>query len=115
MNEHFTYLALELAWALPPIALQWLVGWRSLWERRTLWCLAIIIPTCYLSLADSTALGLVWTINPARSLGLCAGNVPIEEVAFFMLTNTLVVQSILLGSRTSQPFMGQNNRQRHIS
>ncbi len=96
MPERFTYLALELGWALPPIILQWVVGWKFLQRQRRVWLLAILIPTLYLSLADSTALGLVWTISPAQSLGIVVGNVPLEEIVFFLLTNTLVAQSILL-------------------
>ncbi len=96
MPEPFTYLTLVLGWALPPILLQWLVGWRFLRLQRRAWLLGIVIPTVYLSLADSTALGVVWTIHPAKSLGIYFSNVPLEEVLFFLLTNTLVVQSVIL-------------------
>ncbi len=98
MPERFTYLALELGWALPPILLQWLVGWWLFKRQRRAWLLGILIPTIYLSLADSMALGIVWTISPSRSLGLLIGNVPVEEILFFLLTNTLVVQSVILAS-----------------
>ncbi len=96
MTERLTYLALEIGWALPPILLQWLVGWQFLQRQRRAWLLGILIPTIYLSLADSTALGVVWTISPARSLGLLVGNVPVEEILFFLLTNTLIVQTVVL-------------------
>ncbi len=106
MLEQWTYLALELGWALPPIVLQWIVGWRYLRRQSRAWILAILIPTIYLSLADSTALRTVWTISPAHSLGVMVGNVPIEEIVFFLITNTLVVQSILL-ARHSQEMVRQ--------
>lgn len=96
MAESFTYLVLELGWALPPIFLQWIVGWRFLKQQRRAWLGSIFGLTLYLSLADSTALGVVWTIAPAKSLGIRFGNVPLEEVLFFLLTNTLVVQSVIL-------------------
>ncbi len=96
MAERLTYLALEVGWALPPIFLQWLVGWQFLQRQRRAWLLGILIPTIYLSLADSTALGVVWTISPGQSLGLRVGNVPVEEILFFLLTNTLIVQSVVL-------------------
>jgi lycopene cyclase domain-containing protein len=102
MPEQFTYLALELGWALPPIILQWLVGWRCLMRERRAWLLGILLTTAYLVAADSTALGVVWTIAPAKSLGIFIGNVPLEEVVFFLLTNTLVVQSIVLASQTRE-------------
>lgn len=110
MPERLTYIALELGWALPPIILQWLVGWRLLQRERRAWLLGILIPTVYLALADSTALGVVWTINPAKSLGIFAGNVPVEEVVFFFLTNTLIVQSVILASKYR--LLVQNWRQR---
>ncbi len=107
MPEHLTYLVLEVGWAIPPIVLQWLAGWRLLARQARAWLLGIVISTLYLSFADSTALGVVWTIQPAKSLGLYIGNVPIEEVLFFLLTNTLVVQTVLLafhwGTRHSRP------------
>jgi lycopene cyclase domain-containing protein len=96
MPEPYTYLVLELGWALPPIFLQWFVGWQFLWRQRRAWGLAILLLTVYLSLADSTALGTVWTIAPEKSLGRSIGNVPLEEIVFFLLTNTLVVQSVIL-------------------
>lgn len=99
MPERFTYLALELGWALPPIILQWLVGWRYLWRQRRAWLLSTFVMTFYLALADSTALGIVWTINPAKSLGILVGNVPLEELVFFFLTNMLVVQSVILAAQ----------------
>lgn len=96
MDERLTYLALEVGWALPPILLQWVAGWRFLYRHRWAWFLSIAATTLFLSLADSTALGVVWTIAPGKSLGLLVGNVPVEEIVFFLVTNTLVVQSILL-------------------
>ncbi len=111
MLEQWTYLALELGWALPPIILQWLVGWRYLRREWRVWLPAILIPTVYLSLADSTALGTVWTISPAHSLGVTVGHVPIEEIVFFLITNTLVVQSILL-ARHSREIIAQFRRWR---
>ncbi len=96
MDERLTYFALLLGWALPPIFLQWLAGWKWLNAHRRVWLLGILIPTVWLVAADSTALGVVWTIAPNKSTGIFFGNVPIEEVVFFTLTNMLVVQSFLL-------------------
>ncbi len=100
MSEHLEYLALELGWALPPIVLQWLVGWPFLQRQRRSWLLGVLIPTVYFAFADSISLGIVWTINPAKSLGLLVGNVPLEEIVFFLLTDTVVVQSIILAAQS---------------
>ncbi len=110
MPERFTYLALELGWALPPIIVQWLAGWPFLKQHRRAWLLGILLPTVYLALADSTALGVVWTISPNKSLGFLIGNVPLEEIVFFLLTNTLVVQSIILARHANELRSGWSRR-----
>ncbi len=66
------------------------------------WLLGILIPTLFLSLADSTALGVVWNINPEKSLGIHVGNVPLEEILFFLLTNALVAQTIILARHSGE-------------
>lgn len=93
-----TYLALELAWALPPIMLQLAVGGDILWQHRRLVFLGILPATLYLAAADALAIGAgTWTINPAQSLGILIGGVlPLEELLFFLLTNTLVVFALTL-------------------
>lgn len=96
MPEQLTYFTLLVTWALPPILLQWFAGWRWLKQHPRAWLLGILLPTFWLVLADSTALGIVWTIAPQKSSGIFLGNVPAEEILFFLLTNTLVTQSFLL-------------------
>lgn len=93
-----TYLALELGWALPPIALQLAFGLDILWRYRRLVLLTIIPTTLYLSAADALAIDLgTWTIDPAQSLGILIGGVlPIEEFIFFAITNILVTFGVTL-------------------
>ena len=92
-----TYLALELVWALPPIALQLAFGADILWRHRALVFWTIIPTTIYLSAADALAIGFgTWTIDPAQSLNIFLGVLPIEEFVFFLLTNTLVTFGVTL-------------------
>ncbi len=93
-----TYLALELVWALPPIALQLAFGADILWRHRHLVLLAIIPMTLYLSATDALAIGRgVWTIDPAQSLNIYLGGVlPLEEFLFFLLTTTLLTFGVVL-------------------
>ena len=93
-----TYLALELVWALPPIALQLAVGADILWHYRRLVLPALLIPTLYLSAMDLLAIHSgTWTINPQQSLGIALGGIlPVEEVIFFLLTNTLLAFGLVL-------------------
>jgi lycopene cyclase domain-containing protein len=93
-----TYLALELVWALPPISLQLAFGADILWHYRRLVLLAIIPTTLYLSFADTLAIRSgTWTIDPMQSLNIfLAGELPLEEFIFFLLTNTLVSFGMIL-------------------
>lgn len=101
-----TYLGLELVWALPPIVLQLIFGADILWHRRRLVLPAILVPALYLSAMDTIAIQAgTWTINPAQSTGVLLGGVlPVEELVFFLLTNTLIGFGItLVLSVESQP------------
>ncbi|MCC6456314.1 MAG: lycopene cyclase domain-containing protein [Caldilineaceae bacterium] len=97
-----TYLALELAWALPPILLQLIFGADILLRHRRLVLLTIIPVTLYLSLADTVAIaGGTWTIDPAQSLGMLLGGIlPVEEFVFFLLTTVLVTFGLVLSIAT---------------
>lgn len=94
-----TYLALELVWALPPIILQLYFGADILVRHWRLVLLTIVPMTLYLSAADTLAIAEgTWTIDPAQSLGLMlGGQLPIEELIFFMLTTVLVTLGLTLG------------------
>lgn len=93
------YLGLELVWALPPLLLQFYLGGDRLAAQRQLVLPAILIPTAYLAAADWIAIGSgTWTIDPAQSLNIfLASHLPLEEVVFFLLTNSLVVCGLVLG------------------
>jgi lycopene cyclase domain-containing protein len=97
-----TYLALELAWALPPVIVQLFFGADILLRHRRLVLLTILPMTLYLSLADTVAISAgTWTIDPAQSLGILLGGVlPIEEFVFFLLTTVLVSFGLILGMAT---------------
>lgn len=94
---HLTYLVFELVWGMPVLLLQWAVGRGTLWRLRRPIIIAILIPTAYLSIADGVAIASgIWTLHHNRITGLTVAGVPIEEVLFFLLTNTMIVQSIAL-------------------
>jgi lycopene beta-cyclase len=95
----FTYLFLILIWSMPVILLQWLLGADLLLKRWKVLVPGILFPTLYLTCVDSAALGSqTWTINPTQSLNFFIPiiNVPIEEGVFFLVTNTLIVQGLIL-------------------
>lgn len=97
MFGNLTYLVLELGWALPVLFVQWGVGWPELWHARRSWFLATTLPTCYLAAADRLALGDgIWRISERLSTGIALFGLPLEEALFFLLTNMMVVQALIL-------------------
>ncbi|MEX2237098.1 MAG: lycopene cyclase domain-containing protein [Dehalococcoidia bacterium] len=81
------------------IGLQWSFGRRELWARRHLWAAAILVPTLYLGIVDILAIeDGIWSINEDKTLPLRWGGFVFEEWVFFLATNTMVVQTILLVS-----------------
>jgi len=93
-----TYMALLLVWALPPLMLQVAFGADILWRYRRIVFLSIVPLTLYLITADALAISFgTWTIDPAQSFNIfIAGTLPIEEFAFFLMTNTLLTSGMVL-------------------
>lgn len=99
------YWGLILAWATPVIALQWFVGIATLWTMQRIWLLGVLVPTIYLWVADRIAIGAgIWQISPAYITGLQILGLPIEEATFFLLTNLLIVQGVLLFLMLKVPY-----------
>lgn len=92
------YLGLELGWFLLPIIMQILIGGDILWRNRRLLALSLLPPIIYLCATDALAIASgVWIISPQQTLGVLLGGVlPLEEVIFFTLTNTLIVFGMIL-------------------
>jgi putative membrane protein len=91
------YLALILVWALIPLMMQFGFGADILWGRRTLLTLAVLPATIYLWVVDAVAIsGGVWTISTFQTLGINFGQLPIEEMVFFLVTNMMISFGITL-------------------
>lgn len=96
-REGGRYLGLILVWAAPVLAGQWFYGGALFWRLRRLTLLAILIPTVYLWAVDRLALAQgIWRISASDTLGWSLFDLPIEEAVFFLLTNVMVVQGLLL-------------------
>jgi lycopene cyclase domain-containing protein len=92
-----TYLALELAWALPPLALQLATGADILWRHRRLVAATLLPAVLYLCVSDALAIGHgTWTIAPGQSLAVFVAGLPLEEILFFALTSSLLVFGMVL-------------------
>ncbi len=94
----WTYLSITLFWALPAILPQLLFGADILWHYRRLVFWSTAVPGIYLSLMDIVALkATTWSISPTQTTGiLFFGILPLEEVAFFFITNTLITFGMTL-------------------
>jgi lycopene beta-cyclase len=91
------YLGLILVWAAPVLALQWpfIAGAVSAAPRS--FAAAVLVPTLYLWVADRIAIGSgIWSISAEYTTGLHLFGLPVEEAVFFLVTNLLVVQGVLL-------------------
>jgi lycopene cyclase domain-containing protein len=90
--EKWNYLGLICFWALPALLPQLLFGADLLWHYRKLVFWSIFVPGLYLSLTDIVALqATTWQISTSQTLGIrFLGILPLEEVVFFFITNTLI-------------------------
>lgn len=89
-----TYMRLILVWATPVLLMLWSLAYQFLLglPSSKTW-LPIWLPTLYLWIVDTLALRRgTWSIVSGTKLGIYIWpNLEIEEAAFFLLTNTLVV------------------------
>lgn len=96
-GERWTYFGLILAWASPVLALQWFYGGDHLWRIRRLFGASLISATVYLCVVDRIAIDWqIWSISPRYSTGWNLLGLPLEEALFFVVTNLLVLQGLLL-------------------
>ena len=95
--SHLAYLSYELWWALPVVAVQWIVAGRELWRWRRLLLVTVFLATAYLGACDAFALGHgIWRVDPARVVGLYAGPLPLEELVFYFVTNIMAAQGFVM-------------------
>lgn len=95
--ERGLYMGLILAWAAPVLAAQWAFAGPALVRAPGLYAAAVGVPTLYLWVADRIAIGAgIWSISPEYTTGLHLLGLPMEEALFFLVTNALVVQGVVL-------------------
>ena len=97
---HWLYLGLIVAWAFPVLAGMWWLGGHLIWARRRLVAWAVVPITLYLWVADRIAIGLgIWDITDATRTGWEILGLPVEEALFFLVTNLLVAQGLVMLER----------------
>jgi len=84
-------------WGAPILGFLWFLGGPVIWRTRRVVAVAILLPTGYLWIVDRVAIGLdLWSISSTYTTGLAVAGLPIEEMVFFLVTNTLVVFGLTL-------------------
>lgn len=95
--ESFTYLRLIVGWSVPVVAFQWLLGGDYFIQRWSSWAPSIVVSTIFFSVIDNIAItNGIWSITESTSTGVAISGLPIEEAFFFLITNVLVVQGLML-------------------
>jgi lycopene beta-cyclase len=94
----YSYLLILLGWALPVVALQWVVAWRSLWKSRRVILATFLLCGTFLSLADHFAIARgIWQIQESGIIGWrLQGHLPLEEALFFYLTVLMSAQGFVM-------------------
>lgn len=97
MGTQVTYLVLIAAFALPLIALEWLVGWRVLLLEWRPIVATLVMATAFLGLCDMAALhDGIWSIAPSKRLGIDDGSFVLEDWIFILATNLIIIQGVTL-------------------
>lgn len=93
----FNYLFHLFAWAGSFVLIQFIFGGRKIRDNSKLIIIPTLIMTAYFSLADSISIGNgIWSFDPEQTIGTKVGNVPLEEILFFFMTNLLVTEAMVL-------------------
>jgi len=93
----WTYLGLILVWACPVLIGQWIYGGDHLWRAGKVYRATAIASTAYLWVVDWIAIDWqIWHISPEFSSGWNLIGLPFEEAVFFLITNLLIIQGLLL-------------------
>lgn len=96
-NDSTFYLSLITTWALPILTLQLFFGFDHINTHFKTLVVASVPPTLYLCLADAFAIQeRIWSISETFTTGIKFGPLPLEEAVFFLITNLMVAQGLLL-------------------
>ncbi len=107
-SDEGLYLGLILAWASPVLLLMWLYGAAQFAALIRPLVVTLSIATLYLWIIDRIAIALsIWSIADRYSFDFYPLGLPVEEAVFFLVTNLLVVQGVVLflyGDRVTVPW-----------
>lgn len=95
--DRFLYLGLLLAWSMPVLLLQWVVGGHILHAHRYQITKVVLMSSIPMAVVDAWAIQRnVWVINPEYTLWPWTRGLHPEEVLFFALTSTMCAWGLTL-------------------
>ncbi|MDI9259604.1 lycopene cyclase domain-containing protein [Alicyclobacillus sendaiensis] len=105
--SHLTYLAMLLPWVLLPLAIQVSYGADSIARQARPVAFATLAPAAYLSICDGIAIhGGIWFFRPRNITDIRLGDVPIEEILFFLGSSLMVAMSLaVIASRRAERWL----------
>lgn len=91
------YLFHLLSWAGFFIFIQYLFGRKKIFKYKDFIFFPSIIMTVYFSVCDSISIGHgIWSFDKTQTIGTLVYNVPLEEIIFFLCTNLLITEAMIL-------------------
>jgi len=97
LHEPTFYTGMILLWTGPVLVVQWAYGGHFLLRNIRVAALGTLPVALYLLTADRFAVEMgLWVISDELTTGLTVLGLPIEEGLFFVVTNVMAVQGILL-------------------
>lgn len=97
-SERWLYMGLVLAYFGPVLLIHWVFGGDLIWAMRRPAVLSIAVSSLYLWFTDWFAITRagIWQISPTYTSGLKLLGLELEEMAFFLIVNVVIVQSFVL-------------------
>jgi len=93
----YNYLIHLFSWGGFFILVQFISGRKKILNNISLIILPSIIMTVYFSIADSISIGHgIWDFDPLQTTGIKLVNIPLEEILFFLVTNILITEAMVL-------------------
>ncbi|MBN1634603.1 MAG: lycopene cyclase domain-containing protein [Ignavibacteria bacterium] len=95
--DKYNYLFHLFSWGGIFILIQIIAGRKKILNNISKIVLPSFIMTLYFSIADSISIGYgIWDFDPMQTIGVRIFNIPLEEILFFLVTNILITEAMIL-------------------
>lgn len=95
--DNFNYLFHLFSWGGFFILIQIIAGRKKIPKYISAIIIPSVIMTVYFSIADSISIGQgIWDFDSLQTTGIRIFNIPLEEILFFLVTNILITEAMIL-------------------